>query len=162
MMKNKEHLTREGILKIIAIRVSMNLGLSNVLKTSFPDIIPISRLVVTDNKIKNPNWLAGFTSGEGCFMINLNISPNKPNPQVQLVFQLTQHSRDEKLMRGLIEYLGCGNVRQKRESFVFIVTKFEDLLYKIIPRGLPASSRFSGGRSFFNKYPIQGQKNLII
>jgi hypothetical protein len=95
-------------------------------------------------------------------MINLNISPNKPNPQVQLVFQLTQHSRDEKLMRGLIEYLGCGNVRQKRESFVFIVTKFEDLLYKIIPRGLPASSRFSGGRSFFNKYPIQGQKNLII
>jgi hypothetical protein len=55
MMKNKEHLTREGILKIIAIRASMNLGLSNVLKTSFPDIIPISRLVVTDNKIKNPN-----------------------------------------------------------------------------------------------------------
>jgi len=30
--------------------------------------------------------------------------------KVILVFQLTQHSRDEKLMRSLIEYFDCGNI----------------------------------------------------
>jgi hypothetical protein len=44
---NKEHLTPEGISKIIAIRSSMNKGLSDSLKLSFPNIIPIERPIIT-------------------------------------------------------------------------------------------------------------------
>ena len=62
-----------------------------------------------------------------------------------MVFQLTQHIRDEQLMRNLIEYLDCGNLYKKRETFEFIVTKFTDIFYKIIP--------------FFNKYKIEGVKS---
>jgi len=60
--------------------------------------------------------------------------------QVILVFQLTQHSRYEKLMRSLIEYFDCGNIRQRGEAFDFIVTKLSDIENKIIP--------------FFQKYLI--------
>ena len=35
-MLKKEHLTNEGLLKIVAIKASMNLGLSDDLKVAFP------------------------------------------------------------------------------------------------------------------------------
>ena len=43
----------------------------------------------------------------------VNIKASKTHSigfQVILVFKLTQHMRDEKLMRILIEYLNCGYV----------------------------------------------------
>lgn len=41
LIKNKEHLTIEGFIKIISIKASINLGLSDELKLSFPEIIPM-------------------------------------------------------------------------------------------------------------------------
>ena len=64
---------------------------------------------------------------------------------MQLVFQLTQHSRDEKLMINFIDYFDCGNVYKDGNNFVFRVSKFDDIDNKIIP--------------FFQKYPIMGVKN---
>jgi len=55
LIKNqKEHLTEAGLRKILAIKASMNKGLSTVLKTAFPDIIPIARPLVVDQIIKDP------------------------------------------------------------------------------------------------------------
>ena len=55
--------------------------------------------------------------------------------QVQLVFSLTQHIRDQALMNSLISYLGCGNIKhnEKNSWLQFIVTKFSDIDEKIIP-----------------------------
>ena len=39
----KEHLNKEGLLKIVSIKASLNLGLSKQLKAAFPDIIPATR-----------------------------------------------------------------------------------------------------------------------
>lgn len=39
MMLNKEHLNIAGLEKIIGIKACMNLGLSNELKTRFPNVI---------------------------------------------------------------------------------------------------------------------------
>ena len=58
---NKEHLTIEGLHKIVGIKASLNRGLSSELKFAFPSITPIGR-VATTKKTLNPNWLAGFTS----------------------------------------------------------------------------------------------------
>ena len=66
--------------------------------------------------------------------------------QVQLEFQLTQHVRDEQLMRSLIKYLDCGNIYKKEQVFYFRVRKFQDIVNKIIP--------------FFKNYPIVGVKAL--
>jgi len=46
LMENKEHLTIEGIRKIVTIKASINLGLSNGLKAAFPNIIPVSRPLI--------------------------------------------------------------------------------------------------------------------
>ena len=54
LIKNKEHLTEEGLHKIVAIKASMNLGLSESLKADFPDVKPVPRPVVLNQKIKNP------------------------------------------------------------------------------------------------------------
>lgn len=43
IIKNKEHLTKQGLQKVIAIKASLNLGLSDELKASFPDITPAIR-----------------------------------------------------------------------------------------------------------------------
>jgi hypothetical protein len=59
--------------------------------------------------ILDPQWLAGFTDGEGCFYIKIQKSKtNKNGSTVSLSFLLTQHSRDDKLLVSLISYLGCG------------------------------------------------------
>ena len=54
------------LIDIIAIKASMNLGLSKELKTAFPDITSSHRSLY--QKVKDPFWLAGFTAYEGCFL----------------------------------------------------------------------------------------------
>ena len=53
--------------------------------------------------------------------------------QVQLEFKLSQHSRDEQLMKSLIKYLNCGNVYRHQDLSNLRVVKFSDLIEKIIP-----------------------------
>ena len=134
LMLNKEHLTEEGLHKIIAIRASLNLGLSPELELAFPKIAPVERPSVLDQKIKDPNWIAGFASAEGSFMVKIYQS-NKLSlgSCVSLVFQITQHSRDKQLMENLIDYFGCGGVHKNRNWFDYRVTKFEDIITNIIP-----------------------------
>lgn len=96
--------------------------------------------------IKLSDGLAGFTAAEGCIFIHIRISNTCCTGfQVILYFQVTQHSRDEQLMRSFIEYLDCGNIKKSRETFNFIVTKLDDITQKILP--------------FFIKYPILGVKS---
>jgi LAGLIDADG endonuclease len=71
-MNRGDHLTWEGLAKIVAIRATLNKGLSP--KAVFPNIIPLQRPLVKDQVIKDPNWIAGFVSGEGCFMVQIKNS----------------------------------------------------------------------------------------
>jgi len=43
LISNKEHLTIEGLNKLIAIKASINLGLSDQLKEAFPKVVPLNR-----------------------------------------------------------------------------------------------------------------------
>ena len=80
IIKNKEHLTKEGLRKIIAIRSSMNRGLSEKLQVAFPDVVTVERPLVELPQTIDPNWLAGFTSGEGCFLVIVERSTTKIAP----------------------------------------------------------------------------------
>jgi hypothetical protein len=42
-MRNKEHLAQEALEKLVFIKASMNLGLSDSLKNYFPQCKPVSR-----------------------------------------------------------------------------------------------------------------------
>jgi len=149
LMNKKEHLTSEGLNKIVSIKASINLGLSDVLRESFPNITLVPRPKVEDQEISDPHWLAGFIEGEGCFFIDIFKSKtHNIGFVVRLKFIITQHSRDHLLMNSFIKYLGCGNYNERHYQGVstFVVGKFSDILNIIIP--------------FLDKYPIQGNKRL--
>ena len=81
----------------------MNLGLSEKLKLAFPSVVPVERRLVKISQTIDPHWLAGFVVGEDSFMIKIRASKtHSVGFRVELVFQVTQHSRDEKLIISLI------------------------------------------------------------
>ena len=148
IIQRKEHLTLAGLKAIISHRASLNLGISEELKAAFPEILPSERPLIVNQRIRDPQWLAGFTSAEGCFFINIIKSKEVlVGYQVKLKFQVTQHTRDENLMRSIVSYLGCGNLYfvKSRKVTDYCVVKYSDLIEKIIP--------------FFENYPIIGVKS---
>ena len=127
----------------------MNLGLSDKLKVAFPDVVPVERPEFQLPQTIDPNWLAGLASAEGCFLVAVKKSPGcSVGFRVQLVFKITQHQRDEKLLLSFILFFNCGNVYKNRDTFDFNVSKFSDITDKIIP--------------FFKQYPILGVKALDL
>lgn len=149
LIKNKEHLTRKGFLKILTIRASINKGLSDELNLSYPNIKPAPRPVFLVKNIKNYNWIAGLASGDGCFHISIrNSLTTKLRKSIVLKFHIAQHSRDIKTIEMIISNLGCGKVELvlKQSAVYFVVVKFEDIVKKVIP--------------LFDKYPIKGVKAL--
>ena len=144
MMKRKEHLTAEGLHKIINIRATINKGLSPLLKEAFPNSVAVPRPKVTQSSI-HPQWVAGFTSGDGCFKISIRESKSsKLGNRVNIIFVLTQHIRDELLLKSLIDFFGCGQAYSYKTHTEFICQSFNNNYEKILP--------------FFRKYPIFGIK----
>ena len=81
-----------------------------MLKLDFADVITVIRPLVKNQKIKYPNWLAGFTFTEGCFIVNIRQnSKYKIGFQIILKFIITQHAIDECLLKSLMEFLDYGN-----------------------------------------------------
>lgn len=149
LIKDKEHLNKPGFNKLLCIRDSMNLGLSEELRFNFPEIKPVPRPLIPKINNINPNWIAGLTSGDGCFHISIRNSPTtKWGKSVVLKFHIVQHSKDIELMEMLIPTLGCGRIelRLNQSAVYFVVTNFKDVFEKIIP--------------LFNKYQIKGVKAL--
>ena len=135
IMQRGEHLTIEGIQKIVNIRASLNKGLTTVLKTAFPNSIPFSILPVPLNNTKlHPQWIAGFTSGEGCFKISIRESKlYKAGSPVAMLFILTQHIRDELLLKSFIDFFDCGHTYSYLNYIEFKGQSFKDNYEKILP-----------------------------
>ena len=149
LIQRKEHLTQEGLQEILSIRAAMNWGLSPNLKSAFPDVVPLVRSRVPNLEVKEPNWLAGFASGEGSFQIKIKTSNTSSlGFNIHLEFQVTQATRDEELLQNFIHYLDCGRIEKPKNEIAvnFVVSKFNDIMGKVIP--------------FFKKYPIIGVKAL--
>ena len=145
LIKNKEHITLQGLKKIVAIRAALNLGLTDQLKVAFPNTVPVLRPSVIKTLALDPNWVAGFTSAEGCFLINIYKATTNTGEAVKLVFQLVQHYRDEQLMKSFIIYFNCGNTYRVGNIINYKVTTWCDITQNIIP--------------FFKKHPIKGVKS---
>lgn len=144
IIQSNGHLTQEGLEKLVLIKASLNLGLSKQLEAAFPNVIPENKEFY-DHKISDPNWLAGFMSGECCFYVKIYPSKTKLGEAVMLQFQLVQHSRDESLIRSISAYLDCGRITVLTGLVHLHVTKFTDLIEKVIP--------------FFLEHSIQGIKS---
>lgn len=139
----KEHLTLQGLQKIINIKATLNFGLSKELQLMFPETVPVPRPLRETCVIPHSQWIAGFTSAEGNFSVSLDKGIFK-----SLLFKITQHEKDEVLLTAIKEYFNCGYcyLRKKENTIDFKVTKFSVVNEIIIP--------------FFIKNPILGVKSL--
>lgn len=144
----KEHLTSEGLQKIVNFKAALNRGLSNKMWQAFPKTIPVERPKVLLKSIPDPNWLVGFVDGEGSFVVTISLNSNKSGFRVRLEFSVCQHLRDEELMNqsNRIFRLWKTIMDSRSPLISFRVKKFSDIIDIIIP--------------FFKKYPLQSVKNL--
>src|SRR4051812_20057814 len=89
----------------------MNQGLSPKLASAFPNISPVPRPLVKNQIILDSYWISGFVEGEGCFFVCINKSSlSRLGLAVKLRFEVTQHIRDEQLLKNLEKYLACGRI----------------------------------------------------
>ena len=142
LISNKAHLTPEGLTKIVNIKASMNLGLSETLKSEFVGFTPVERPIINTDNIPHPSWISGFVSGEGNFDVRISSSSNKIGYRVQLRFRISQHSRDLRLLENIIKYWNTGNIYKYngKSAVVLTIVNFTDITNIIVP--------------FFNKYPL--------
>lgn len=147
LVNNKAHLTEKGLNQMVNIKASMNLGLSEILKSEFPGYSPVERPIInSDNANLKPEWISGFVSGEGNFDVRIPSSNSKLGYRVQLRFRITQHSRDVRLMEKILEYFGSGKIYEYngKSAVSLTVVDMKVITNIIVP--------------FFNKNPIVGIK----
>ena len=94
MLNNKAHLSNQGLNQIINIKASMNLGLSDFLKSEFNKFTPVERQIIKTESIPDSNWVAGFVTGDGSFDVKITQQQtNNIGYRVQLRFRISQHAR---------------------------------------------------------------------
>lgn len=148
IIKSKDHLTRGGLQAIVNLKASMNSGLTDKVKNLFPNTVPVNRPEFKVENIPDSNWLAGFSEGESCFFVSIYKSTkSKLGLAVQLVFKITQHSRDEELLYKIAEFLACGRVEKRSgDACDYVVNSIKEFESKVI--------------AFFTQYPLLGLKSL--
>jgi len=143
-IKNKEHLTHEGLLKILSLKSVLNRGLTkNTSDIKNIEILERPLHLVDSAEFINidPNWISGFVAGDGTFDVKL--TQRKFKYQVELRFRITQHIRDAHILGIIAEYFGCGKVYIRSTGLAcdLVINNFPDNINKIIP--------------FFKKYSIK-------
>lgn len=147
LVNKGDHLTEEGLNKIMAIKASMNNGLTPNLIQSFPNIVSVARPLVKEIKTIEPEWFVGFTDAEGCFDVTIAKSKAKLGYSVQIRFRIHLHYRDYSVIEGLKEYLKCGyiTVNSSKSKVNITITSITDIINTLKP--------------IFNQFPVQGAKN---
>ena len=90
MLNNKAHLSNQGLNQIINMKASMNLGLSDFLKSEFNKFTPVERQIIKTESIPDSNWVAGFVTGDGSFDVKITQQQtNNIGYRVQLRFRIS-------------------------------------------------------------------------
>ena len=86
----------------------------------------------------HPQWVAGFTSGDGSFKVNIRESEAyKVGGRVAIIFVLTQHIRDELLIRSLVNFFGCGQSYSYKDY-----TEFKCQTFRFLAKPTPSRMKF--------------------
>src|SRR5690606_4592299 len=109
-IKDKESLTLEDIEYLSSLKASIGRGLSGKLLDMFPNIKPAERPFVENVEKLDPNGVTGFTADEGGLTVKASKTEKGLKTRIQLEFKLTQHSRHQELMKGLIGFFNCGSI----------------------------------------------------
>lgn len=131
-MNKGVHLMPEGLQQIINIKASLNLGVSDTIKSEFSQINPVDREIIETTNIPDPNWISGFVSGEGNFDAGIRKTSNVLGYRVYLRFRISQHERDTRLLELIINYLGAGRLEKdgRKPLIYLIIGNLSDYRYR--------------------------------
>ena len=159
LIKEKAHLTEEGLLKIVSLKANLNKGLSKELLEAFPNIEILDRLEYKFKGIPDPLWVSGFATGDSTFSVSIEKGTTKLGKRVRLIFGTCLHIREKDLLIGISKYFNnlylSSNEINKENSIhcneskniaLLQIKSISDINKKVIP--------------FFTKYPILGIKSL--
>ena len=92
-----------------------------------------------------PEWVAGFVDGEGCFHVSINRQARMTTGwQVLPEFRVVQHSSDEAILNRLRQFFSAGSVVVNHDTRKELrIRRLEDLK-KVV--------------AFFNEHPLQTKK----
>lgn len=149
LMVNQEHLTTEGLAKIVNIKASMNFGtMPEAIVSLYPAMEPVKRPVKTDISIYHPYWVIGYVEGEGMFFVNIYKRKDTVLGEgVKLVFKITQDKKNLTLLESFTNVFTTGKVYQQSPSakvMDFMITGLADITKYVIP--------------FFQAHPLEGAK----
>ena len=96
----------------------------------------------------NPDWIAGFIDGEGCFHIGISKHPElRFGHQILPELTVVQHKRDIDLLYRIRSVMNCGVVRRNHgDRYCWRVRKLENLAKVVVP--------------FFDKYKLNSKKRI--
>ena len=96
----------------------------------------------------NPNWIAGFIDGEGCFHVGISEHPElRFKHQILPELTVVQHLRDVDLLYRIRSTMNCGVVRKNHgDRYSWRVRNLKNLSEVIVP--------------FFEKYKLRSKKSV--
>jgi hypothetical protein len=186
IIKQGKHLTKIGLLQIIGLKYSLNLGLPKKLKFAFPNILIKNRPNYYFKGIPDPFWLSGFTSGDGSFHFVQRKSDSKTDQQLfhflaRFSILIYLHVRELDVLKGIVIFLKKYNmvnttnekessknsyysssnfkinVQERANSVQLQISNLSDINNIIIPYPLPLPLWVGEG---VVEYPILGMKSL--
>ena len=131
IIAKKEHLTLEGLTKIISIKSALNKGLSENLKLRFKDVKPLERLDYRISDIPlNPYWVSGFSEGDSSFQVSVSNNTN----QVRVIYNINLHKRDLPLILKIQEFFGgIGNISNYKNAVQYSIVSIKSIDKTLIP-----------------------------
>jgi hypothetical protein len=94
----------------------------------------------------DPQWVAGFVDGEGCFHVSINRHAKMTiGWQVLPEFRIVQHSRDVAVLNRLQEFFGAGKVVVNHDTRKELRIRRLDELNEVV--------------LFFNRYQLRTKKH---
>ena len=105
MMINQEHLTTEGMNKIIDLANQMNS------KRSFSEKFNFCLSHLAKHSITS-DWITGFVDGEGCFYFYIGKQTNT-TIQLQASLEIAQNTHDILILEEIKKFFGCGRLKPK-------------------------------------------------
>ena len=113
------------------------------LKVSYPSCV-----IITQHMKLDPNWISGFTDGEGTFYVGIYKNPTmKTGYQVLPEFRIVQHKVDVRVLYAIKKFFSCGVVRVNHDGrYEIRIRNFNCLKNKIVP--------------FFEKYKLHTKKRF--
>jgi LAGLIDADG endonuclease len=149
IMRDKKHLTKEGISLLRDIKEKMNKA------RSFEDRFNYC----WNNKIKlEPEWVQGFVDGEGSFQCEIYKSKrNNALIQINFSLQVKQNNHDVAILYAIKDFFNSGYLKPK-----YNMKNIEEILKLSRTTTTYWTRDYINVINFFNKYPLFTKKRLDL